>query len=64
MVVRKRGKMTGNWICHECGLKYGRPKNVVSTWHVELCDYCGKIESVTEPRDYGYPELPKESKEK
>lgn len=56
--------MTGNWICHECGLKYGRPKNVVSTWHVELCDYCGKIESVTEPRDYGYPELPKESKEK
>lgn len=53
--------MIGQWICQDCGIKYGQPKNVVSTWHEDVCDYCGEIKAVTEPRDCGWPELPKES---
>lgn len=42
------------WICKECGDRYGRRPVGVATWHIDICDVCGK-ESVlvTEPRDFG-----------
>jgi hypothetical protein len=51
--------MIGFWICSQCGEKYGKPRDCISTWHYGTCDYCGDETTVTEPRDYGYPELPK-----
>ncbi len=43
------------WICLECGNKYGKARDNISTYHVEKCDYCGKVKAVTESRDFGYP---------
>ncbi len=42
------------WICAKCGAKYGRCAVSVATWHQDKCDVCGKLGSVTEPRDYGH----------
>jgi hypothetical protein len=42
------------WICHECGVKYGKKECGVATWHQGKCDVCGKEKMVTEPRDYGH----------
>jgi hypothetical protein len=42
------------WICLECGNRYGRRSSGVATWHEDMCDICGKIAAVTEPRDFGY----------
>jgi hypothetical protein len=55
--------MIGQWICQDCGLKYGKAMTCISTWHYDNCDYCGEIKPVTEPRDYGWPELPKKEGE-
>jgi rRNA maturation protein Nop10 len=42
------------WICRECGVKYGHRECGVATWHRDKCDVCGKETMVTEPRDYGH----------
>ena len=53
------------WICRPCGEAHGRgmPAGHVSTWHEDPCGICGKVTSVTEPRDFGHlkkwPILPK-----
>lgn len=47
-----------DWICLDCGLKYGKPRFSVSTYHQGTCDWCGHIKSVTQPRDFGYPKPP------
>lgn len=57
-------KQSYGWICHDCGIKYGKPRFSVSTWHQDKCDYCGEIKAVTESRDFGYPDLPNEKKNK
>jgi len=47
------------WICQECGSKYHTGGGtVISTWHKNKCDVCGKQKYVTEPRDFGYPKFP------
>jgi ribosomal protein S27AE len=53
-------KKVGDWICYKCGASLGKVfKNHLPTWHSGKCDYCGKNNiSVTQPRDFGYPELP------
>ncbi len=45
-----------NWVCGPCGLKWGNgwPKGHLGTWHDGKCGVCGKEDSVTEPRDFGY----------
>lgn len=46
------------WICHACGVKYGRVINDhCATYHVgSPCGWCAtETDPVTEPRDYGYP---------
>jgi hypothetical protein len=55
------------WICHDCGVKYGYwyknsryrgPKYWSATYHLGTCDMCKSEEiSVTEPRDYGHLNL-------
>lgn len=43
-----------DWICYECGMKYGRSEPRKSTWHIGRCDICGETKSVTQPRDFGH----------
>lgn len=42
------------WICSDCGDKHGRRKCGIATWHMSVCDVCGKEAFVTEPRDFGH----------
>ena len=49
------------WVCAECGRKHNPKKEMRSpwaTWHPGVCGVCGKQASVTEPRDYNYPNFP------
>ena len=45
-----------DWICRPCGEAYGRgtPEGHISTWHEDTCGICGKVTSVSEPRDFGH----------
>jgi len=43
------------WICSECGNKYGKARFSVSTFHIGICEWCGKEKAVTEDRDYSHP---------
>lgn len=56
----KKQRLVGNYICHECGMKYGKPKwePSIASYYPGFCDYCLTEKIVTEPRDYWYPELP------
>lgn len=48
------------WICAACGTRLGRmPAGHISTWHRGTCGWCGEVRDVTEPRDYGWPEMTK-----
>jgi hypothetical protein len=46
------------FICRECGHKFGRPERVgaghLATFHLGHCDICGENKPVSEPRDFGY----------
>ena len=47
------------FICAPCGEKHGRHPigRHGATWNMatcDICDICGKWDSVTEPRDYGH----------
>lgn len=47
------------WICYDCGIEYGtRRGDGVTTFHENICEWCGKRKSVTHYRHYGYPALP------
>ena len=59
-----------NNVCSACGLianyltclkKYGTPPKKkayeVSTFHLGKCDYCGEKTSITETRDFFYPDF-------
>ena len=51
--------MKVDWICSNCGSKYGTYRAEVSTWHEDKCDVCGKDHvGVTEGRDFGVYSLP------
>ena len=57
-------------VCSSCGIaanvltclkKYGTPPLKlacsISTFHEDICDVCGKVNSVTEPRDFFDPDF-------
>lgn len=59
-----------HWVCRQCGIaantlscliKFGRPplKEIISvaTFHIDKCDVCGGVKSVTEARDFFYPDF-------
>lgn len=41
------------FICHDCGLRHGRVRTHLSTFHTGHCDCCGEKTGITEARDYG-----------
>lgn len=44
-----------HWVCLKCGEEYCNHGLLYpATWHNGICDMCGKEESVTEIRDFGY----------
>jgi len=52
------------WCCIDCGREafirtYKKPmrEGGVATFHEGECGSCHKVTSVTEPRDYGYPDF-------
>ena len=47
---------TADWICCECGDKYGKYSAGCSTFHEGNCEVCGKKSAITETRDFGYLE--------
>lgn len=58
-----------DWICADCGPKYGRViEGRLATWHApdptdptDVCGWCNSDSliqlSLTEPRDFGYPPM-------
>ena len=57
-----RSQHQPDWICHECGVQWGRwyedgeylgPNPYCATYHMGECGVCRREKSVTEPRDYG-----------
>lgn len=47
-----------DWVCFKCGINASNGKSfTVSTYHEGKCDVCGKIKSVTEPRDFYHPKF-------
>lgn len=59
-----------NTVCHQCGVaanyltcweRYGSPPKKdcydVSTVHIGICDFCNRETSVTQARDFFYPDF-------
>lgn len=43
------------WICRDCGEKYGNRPCGIATWHRgDKCGVCRCEKSTTEPRDFGH----------
>lgn len=47
-------KVNPEWVCADCGRRYGRREPDYATWHIDECGVCGKEKAVTAPRDYGH----------
>lgn len=46
------------YACADCMEEAGGRQRVRSpAWHVDTCPCCGRRKALTEPRDFGYPEL-------
>lgn len=66
-MTKKDKKPYPSWVCHECAVealkkdyeKYRKWMKVtrIACYHEGLCEVCGKAKTVTEPRDYLYPEF-------
>lgn len=51
-----------DWICIPCGKQHGIPATgSIVTFNEAVCGWCGEKKSVTAPRNYGYPPLPRQS---
>ena len=47
------------WICGPCGRQRAKRLPFLATYHIGDCGWCGEEHvSVTEPRDFGYPDAP------
>ena len=50
-----------HWVCQDCGRKASKGRQfTVSCWHKGKCEVCGKIKSITEARDFYYPDFDNE----
>jgi len=46
------------WVCTGCVSKTKEYiEETISTFHEGRCDVCNTMQSVTEPRDFGYPKF-------
>lgn len=47
-----------HWVCQGCGIKASKGKSfTISTFHVNICEVCEQEKSVTEARDFYYPDF-------
>jgi len=53
----KKLKPYPEFICVECGVRFGVFKKTLSIYHVGICEFCGKEDQLTNSRDFGYPPL-------
>lgn len=61
--MSKKLKPYPHYVCDPCGMKASQGKQfAMSTWHLGVCEVCGKLMSVTEARDYYYPKFVGHSK--
>lgn len=46
------------WICVQCAEKHGgvMHEDHVATWHTGYCPLCHDLKSLTEPRDFKWPQ--------
>ena len=51
-----------DWICWDCGNKYGEKKFILFTWNEDICGWCEKKTGVTEPKDFSYPKWKEKTK--
>lgn len=49
------------WMCVACAVDAGweTKERHIATYHQGLCEVCGVVKPVTEPRDFGYPDVEK-----
>ena len=68
LLSAEKSKDYPDWVCIECGRKASKamgnnpPAFEVSTFHQGTCGVCGEVKSVTEPRDFFYPDFNVEKK--
>lgn len=51
---KKEAEVYPEWVCAECGDKYGYREADESTWHINDCEVCGNTTMVTEPQGFGH----------
>ncbi len=44
-------------ICSDCADKAGGKRPMIACFHMNICDVCNEWTMVTQPRDYGYPDV-------
>ena len=46
------------WICTKCAHEHGATtrEGHLATWHEDLCGVCNELKTVTEPRDFRWPQ--------
>ena len=42
------------YVCKDCGLKYGTQIDGIETYHIDKCDVCGKLRELCHVRRYNY----------
>jgi len=63
MIINSWNDNYPTWVCRECGLEASKNTGnkplafQLSTYHDGVCGVCGKEKSVTEPRDFWYPDF-------
>ena len=62
--MRRDKNLYPSWVCAECAQKAGGrfPEGYQATWCEEKCGVCGEVKSVTDPRNFGYPDFTEEKK--
>ena len=45
------------WICADCAAKVTKRKPCCACYHMDICEVCNEWKEVTQPRDYGYPNV-------
>ena len=45
---------TAQYVCKDCGIKYGTERDGLETYHIGECDVCGKLRELCHVRRYNY----------
>lgn len=47
-------KFYSDYVCIDCGKKYGKPRGGMTTSHTDICGICRKKKSLCHQRNYGW----------